>query len=422
MASQLFIPKLGQTVEEVSIIGWLVEDGAKVDAGQEVLEVETDKAIFPVETLAKGIIHLGPYEAGDIVPVLEVVAVIGKADDVFKGGTVAEADADADADADEPEVSAPMEAAVDAPPATLNTKDKVFASPRARKTAAAYGVDLTQVEASGYDGLRVAERDVLAWLEKQPKAGRISQQDVIGLLTKAGEAQFDLPATESVPLSGIRSVIAERMGASALLTARVTLFMDVDVTALVDVRNGMKAKSEDWGFTPGYNDLIALAVAHALCEYPYMNARLTPDAIEYVEPVNIGMAVDTERGLMVPVIRDADKKSLQDFGESFRGLVDQARSGRISPDDLSGGTFTITNLGMYDVKAFTPVINLPETAILGVGTISQRPAAFEGELALRHMTTLSLVFDHRVVDGAPAAAFLQAVKQLLESPSDWLEK
>ena len=427
MAAQLFIPKLGQTVEEVSIIGWLVEDCAKVEVGQEILEVETDKAIFPVEALAKGIIHFGPFEAGDIVPVLEVVAVIGKADDIFEGGSVAEADVSADAVEDElpatePEVAAPVEAAVDASPATLEAKDKVFVSPRARTMAAAHAVDLTQVEASGYDGLRVAERDVLAYLEKQPKAGRLTQQEVLALLTKGGESQYDLPITESMSLSGIRAVIAERMGGSALLTARVTLFMDVDVTALVDVRNGMKAKAEEWGFTPGYNDLIALAVAHALREYPYMNARLTPEAIEYVEPVNIGMAVDTERGLMVVVIRDVDKKSLRGFGEDFRDLVEQARSGRISPDDLSGGTFTITNLGMYDVKAFTPVINLPETAILGVGAIEQRPVAYEGELALRTMTTLSLVFDHRVVDGAPAAAFLQAIKQLLEEPSGWLEK
>ena len=421
MAAQLFIPKLGQTVEEVSIIDWLVEDGAKVEVGQEVMEVETDKAIFPVEAMSKGIIHFGPFEAGDIVPVLEVVAVIGKADDVFEGGSLAEVDADTSADAveDDPETEAEVAAPVKV---WVESKEKVFASPRARKTAAAHGVDLTQVEASGYDGLRVAERDVLAWLAKQPKAGSISQEDVLGLLTKAGEAPFDLPVTESVPLSGIRSVIAERMGGSALLTARVTLFMDVDVTALVDVRKGMKEKSGDWGFTPGYNDLIALAVARALREYPYMNARLTPEAIEYVEPVNIGMAVDTERGLMVPVLRNADKMSLQEFGKAFRELVDQARSGRISPDDLSGGTFTITNLGMYDIKAFTPVINLPETAILGVGAIEQRPAAYEGELALRYMTTLSLVFDHRVVDGAPAAAFLQAIKQLIEQPSGWLEK
>ena len=417
MAGQLFIPKLGQTVEEVSIIGWLVEDGDRVEIGQEVLEVETDKAIFPVEAMAKGIIHFGPFEAGDIVPVLEVVAVIGKADDVFASGSLAEEDADMaeDESETEPETAAPVKAEVEA-------KDRVLASPRARKTAAANGVDLTQVEASGYGNLRVVERDVMAYLAKQPRTGAISQLNVLGLLTKAGEIQSDLPVSERVPLSGIRGVITERMGASALLTARVTMFMDVDVSTLVEARERMKVETKDWGFTPGYNDLIALAVARALREYPYMNARLTPEAIEYVQPINIGMAVDTERGLMVPVIRDVDKKTLREFGETFRALVDKVRSGRISPDDLSGGTFTITNLGMYEVKAFTPVINLPETAILGVGAVAQRPAAYRGELSLRYMTTLSLVFDHRVVDGAPAARFMQAVKRLLEEPSGWVQE
>ncbi len=298
----------------------------------------------------------------------------------------------------------------------------MFASPRARRTAAEHGVDLAQVEPTGYDGLRVAERDVFAWMEKQPKTGAITRQEILNLLVKAGEVASDVPVSESMPLSGIRGVIAERMAESALLTARVTMFMDVDVTDLVEAREGMRVETEDWGFTPGYNDLIALAVARALREHPYMNARLTPEAIEYMEPVNIGMAVDTERGLMVPVIRDADKKTLREFGETFRALVEQARSGRISPVDLSGGTFTITNLGMYDIKAFTPVINLPETAILGVGTVAQRPAAYQGELSLRYMTTLSLVFDHRVVDGAPAARFMQAVKRLLEAPTEWLQE
>jgi len=320
---------------------------------------------------------------------------------------------------------APLEVeAVEVPQAVSTEKrERVFASPRARKAAAKHGVDLTKVEPTGGQGLRVAERDVLTWLEKQPKAGLLTQQDVLDLLTKAGEASVDLPVRESVPLSGIRGVIAERMANSALLTARVTMFMDVDMTVLVAARDGlkMKADSEGWDFAPGYNDLIALAAAQALREHPYMNARLTADAIEHLESVNIGMAVDTERGLMVPVVHGADQLSLHEFVKRFRALIEQARDGRILMEDLTGGTFTITNLGMYDIKAFTPVINLPETAILGVGSIEQRPAAFEGELCLRYMMTLSLVFDHRVVDGAPAARFMQAIKSLLEAPETWVE-
>jgi pyruvate dehydrogenase E2 component (dihydrolipoamide acetyltransferase) len=229
-------------------------------------------------------------------------------------------------------------------------------------------------------------------------------------------------------LKGIRAIIADRMGTSVHTTARVTLVTEVDATEFVALRGRLKAKVEQaWGFAPGYNDLLALIVARALRHLPYMNARLapstssgqSPDAIELLAHVNLGMAVDTERGLLVPVIRDADRKSLRQFGTEFRELVDRARRGRSLPDDLSGGSFTITNLGMYDVDAFTPVINLPEAAILGVGRIAPKwvysPASPNAPV-LRQMWTLSLVFDHRLVDGAPAARFLQHIKELIEEP------
>jgi pyruvate dehydrogenase E2 component (dihydrolipoamide acetyltransferase) len=226
--------------------------------------------------------------------------------------------------------------------------------------------------------------------------------------------------TERIPLKGVRGIIADRMGASVHTTARVTLVSEVDATEFVAMRERLKAKvSEAWGFAPGYNDLLALIVAKALRKFPYMNARLAPDAIELLAHVNLGMAVDTERGLLVPVVRDADTKSLQQFGAEFRALVDRARKGRSLPDDISGGTFTITNLGMHEIDAFTPVINLPEAAILGVGRIAPkwvfRPESPNAPV-LRQMLTLSLVFDHRIIDGAPAARFLQFIKGLIEEP------
>jgi pyruvate dehydrogenase E2 component (dihydrolipoamide acetyltransferase) len=218
-------------------------------------------------------------------------------------------------------------------------------------------------------------------------------------------------------LKGVRAIIAERVAASVHTTARVTLVTEADATDFIAARTHIKEKVEqDWGFAPGYNDLLARIVTAALRRFPYMNARLAPDAIEILGHVNLGMAVDTERGLLVPVIRDADQKSLRQFGADFRALVERARNGRSLPDDLTGGTFTITNLGMYDVDAFTPVINLPEAAILGVGRIAPKVVAYHGEAAIRQMWTLSLVFDHRLTDGAPAARFLQAIKQMVEEP------
>ena len=444
MAEEFFIPKLGQTVEEVTLVNWLVEDGAKVSQGQPIMEVETDKAVFPVEANARGVIHIGPYKVGDIVPVLTVVAIIGKPEDRFEAGGIASGTPVSEI---APTASAVPIAGPSAAPAVKAENEKLFASPRARKVAAEKKVDLAALTPTGYGGLRVAERDVLSFLAQAPKVTPVAQRmaaDVgVDLRTIAGSGprgrivkediarasrssilnpQFSIQSSqpeilERIPLKGVRAIIAERLAASVHTTARVTLVTEADATEFVAARTRIKEKvEEDWGFAPGYNDLLAMIVAAALRRFSYMNARLAPDAIEILGHVHMGMAVDTERGLLVPVIRDADQKSLRQFGLEFRQLVEQARNGRSMPDDLTGGTFTITNLGMYDVDAFTPVINLPEAAILGVGRIAPKVVAYHGEAAIRQMWTLSLVFDHRLTDGAPAARFLQAIKQLIEEP------
>lgn len=451
MAEEFFIPKLGQTVEEVTIISWLVEDGARVNQMQAVLEVETDKAVFPVEAPASGYLHIGPYKEGDVVPVLTVVAIIGKPEDKYQVAEAKQAGGESAVEAASPpaELAAPVEARS----AAGQEADRLFASPRARKLATEKGVTLAQVTPTGGGGARVAERDVLAYIVQLPKAtpvaekmaaeagldlrqvtgtgpgGKITREDVARAMIKT--AAPSAPATpapltevevlERVPLKGVRGIIAERMATSVHTTARVTLLMEADATEFVAMRERLKARvAEEWGFAPGYNDLLAKIVATGLRKFPYMNARLTEDAIEYLAPIHMGMAVDTDRGLLVPVIRDADKKSLRRFGEEFRESAERARVGRALPDDLTGGTFTITNLGMYEVDAFTPVINLPEAAILGVGRIAPKPVVRDAAVMVRQMWTLCLVFDHRLVDGAPAARFLQYIKDLIEEPYLWL--
>jgi pyruvate dehydrogenase E2 component (dihydrolipoamide acetyltransferase) len=462
MAVEFFIPKLGQTVEEVTIIDWLVKDGERVEQGQSVLEVETDKAVFPVEANASGVIHLGPYQKGDVVPVITTVAVIGKPEDRFlsAGGTRSNVQSPAVETTATPVESAPETAVAITWNVTPregqglgpDTSTHPFASPRARKLASEKQVDLRQVPASGGGGVRVVEKDVLAFLGRAPRltpvARRVAEEAGVSLQGVAGSGpggritRADVehamvcepapapaaaqPAIEAdilarVPLSGVRAVIAERMAMSAHTTARVTLVMEVDATQLVQMRERLKQRVEkEWGFAPGYNDLLAKMVATALRKYPYMNARLSNDAILHLKAINMGMAVDTERGLLVPVIRDADKKSLRQFGVEFRELVERARQRKSLPDDLSGGTFTITSLGAFGIDAFTPVINYPEAAILGVGRIAPRPTVVDGQLAVRTMCTLSLVFDHRLVDGAPAARFLAYLKEIIEEPYLWL--
>jgi pyruvate dehydrogenase E2 component (dihydrolipoamide acetyltransferase) len=450
MAEELFIPQLGQTVEEVTIVGWLAEEGAKVEFGTPVLEVETDKAVFPVEANANGYLHRGPFNEGEVVPVLTVVATIGKADEVFTAGNV-----DGGSKSDLAELpasthrSAPAAKSAEQIPAE---QEKVFISPRAKKLANEKNLDISGITPTGGDGIRIIERDVINYLSTTPKATPVAHNmaaqagiDLVGVsgsgpkgtVTKADVEQLikdrqpalgqvtavqplgDGDVTNVIPLKGVREIIFNRMGTSVHTTARVTLMTEVDATIFVEAREQLKARvSEEWGFSPGYNDLLAIMVAKALSEFPYMNARLKPDgsAIEWLSKINLGMAVDTERGLLVPVIQEADKKGLRAFGKEFREKVERARSARALPDDLSGGTFTITNLGMYDIDAFTPVINLPEAAILGVGRINPKPVVHLGEVMVRQMMVLSLVFDHRLVDGAPAARFLQRIKHLVETP------
>lgn len=316
-------------------------------------------------------------------------------------------------------------------------------TPVAQKMAADLGIDLDSIQGSGDHG-KITKADVqrAGSTNGSPPAAETAPPPKASSTPKAeapaqGAPQQPKPSqseTTSAPppatpdedvadrtqLKGIKKVIARRMAESTQTTARVTLVTDVDATEFVALREQLKASyAEPWGFAPGYNDLLAIIVANALREFPYMNARFSEDgeAIEQLKPVHMGMAVDTDRGLLVPVIKNADKKGLQAIGAEFRELVEKVRSGKASPEELSGSTFTITSLGTFRVDAFTPVINLPEAAILGIGRIKEKPVALDGEVVIRKMMTLSLVFDHRLTDGAPAARFLDYICDLIEDPA-----
>ncbi len=436
MATDFFIPKLGDNVKEATIVNWLVEDGVQVNEGDEILEVETDKAVVPVPANASGYLHRGPYKAGDVVPVSAVVATIGEKDETFaagKGETAGTEDK-VTTETSAPPVEEKTEAKAEETP-TNGVGTRVTApvmptrvTPVAQKMAAEMGVDLQAVTGSG-EHERITKEDVArAVATAQPGAKEHAPEPApepapppqpTPQPSQPPAAQPEADVLERVPLKGIRGIIARRMAESVHTTARVTLSTEVDATEFVALREKLKAKfSEAWGFAPGYNDLLGLIVANTLRKFPTMNARLSAeeDAIEHLAAINIGMAVDTERGLMVTVIRNADTKGLQQFGAEFRAMVDRARVGKSTPDDLRGGTFTITNLGMYRVDAFTPIINLPEAAILGVGRIVPKPVVKGEEIVIRKTMTLSLVFDHRLTDGAPAARFLDYVCELIEEP------
>ncbi|GIK43273.1 MAG: hypothetical protein BroJett011_71060 [Chloroflexota bacterium] len=441
MAVDFFIPKLGDNVDKVMIVNWLVDDGTAVDEGDEVVEVETDKAVVPVPANGKGYLHIGPYKAGDSVPVMTVIATIGAEAESFAPGSERRGDEEARGE-QEPEPVAKEAASVSPQSQGGESRERSAELPKitpvAQKIAAEMGVDVQAIARSG-DHERITKEDVLqaaapAAAPVTPEPAPTSSPPTVAAPEHAqpspapervegqpqpAQAQTDADVTQSIPLKGIRGIIFRRMAESVHTTARVTLVTEVDATEFVKLREQLKAKfSQEWGFTPGYNDLLGVIAANALRKFPYMNARISAagDAIEHLKPINMGMAVDTERGLLVTVIRNADTKGLQEFGAEFRALVDRARAGKSAPDDLSGGTFTITNLGMYRVDAFTPVINLPEAAILGVGRITAKPVVKGEEIVVRKMMSLSLVFDHRVADGAPAARFLDYICELIEEP------
>lgn len=412
MAVDLIIPKLGDNVKQATIVDWLVKDGAEVNQGDDVIELETDKAVVPVPANASGTIKFGPYKAGDVVPIEAVVATIGPRDASFTP------------------TPAPAAAAPQASAAQTAPDSGLKATPVAQKMAAEMGVDLSHIDGSGAGG-KITKADVLhaAGVEEAapvtpPPAAPSPMTPPPVIPTPPPAAPQPVPIAEievqeRVPVKGIRGIIARRMAESVHTTARVTLVTEVDATELVALREQLKTRyAEAWGFAPGYNELLAMIVANGLRQFPYMNARFAAggESIEILKPVNIGLAVDTERGLLVTVIRNLDQKGLQEIGSEFRGLAKRAKDGKSSPDDLSGSTFTISNLGMYRVDAFTPVINLPDAAILGVGRIVEKPAVKDGAIVARKMLTLSLVFDHRLVDGAPAARFLDYVCEIIEEP------
>jgi pyruvate dehydrogenase E2 component (dihydrolipoamide acetyltransferase) len=438
---EVILPKLGQTMEFGTIVEWLKQEGDPVQRGEVLFIVESDKATLEVESPAKGYLRKILTPAGEERPVLTPVALITKTLDEDISGYEAEALAAPVEKAVAAETTMTVETAVSVTAVAEPTAGRIFSSPRARKLAREKGVDLALVAGSGPNG-RIVENDVVAYLASVPKvtpvAQRVAEQLGVdlravtgtgpgGRVTKTDVEEAAAPVAPvsavDVPMSGVRAVIARRMHAGHDETAPVTLTMEADATEFVALRERLKAEmADELGFDIGYNDLLIKIVARALHELPYMNVQLDAEAgvIRRSGGVHVALAVDTERGLLVPVVRDADRKGMIEISQELRQVIERARTGKALPDELSGSTFTITNLGMFEIDAFTPIINLPEAAILGVGRIKDRPAVADGAIVARKMMWLSLTFDHRLVDGAPAGRFLQYVKNLIEDPLHWL--
>ena len=385
MPVDVVVPPLGGTVDTLILIAWYKQEGDRIEKDEPLFAVETDKATLDVEAPSSGILSRVSATPGDEIVTLSRIAVI-----LLPGESAASISPDGDA----PRSSA-SKAVTRAEPVPAERRDaqqigRIFVSPRAKRLADERAIEWRALCGTGPEGA-IVERDVLLALDLLP-------------------AQ-DGDTLKVVPMSGARAIIAARMAQSSAETAAVTLTTEVDATELVERRRNLAGE----GVAVSYNDLLLLLVSRALREHPGLNASLDGNSIRYMRCVNIGLAVDSESGLRVPVIRDADRRSLAEIAAETARLIESVRTGRIRPDEMAGATFTVTNLGMFGIDAFTPVINMPECAILGVGRIKPQPSVIGGEIVIRQKMWLSLTFDHRIVDGGPAARFLQTLTHTIET-------
>ena len=437
MATKVIMPKQGLQMTEGTIITWLAKEGESVEEGKPLFEMETDKLTIEISAPASGTLLKIIRGEGDVVPITETIAVIGESGEDIADLVAAASSAVSAGKAPEapPEETKPAPQAAAPAPAPgadrVSSGGRQFSTPRARWRAEEAGIDISTLSGSGPEGL-VIEQDVLSAAEARPAAtplarrtaeqsgrdlsgvagsgprGKIYRRDI-----SAAGAQADAGRGERlVKLTGMRKTISSRMRESLDTAAQAVHRIDVDMSEAVRMRNRLKTAD----IKVSFNDIIMKATAEALTRHPRMNSAFTEEGIVEYGAVHLGVAVAVEEGLLVPVLRDADLMTLAGINQETRRLAEAARSGTLAPDEMSGGTFSVSNLGMYGLASFTAIINRPESGILAVGGIEDRVVAVDGEPAVRPICTLSLTYDHRIIDGAPAAEFIRDLKMILENP------
>ena len=439
MATIVVMPQLGNSVESCIIVEWMIAEGDSVAVDQTLASIETDKSTMEVPSTAEGTVLKLLWEEGDEVPVKDPLIIVGEPGEDISG-LVPGDDAAPVEDAPEKAIAAPEQAV----PAFATERATGAVSPRARALAASAGLDASTItECSGPHG-RVIERDVAAAIAAGPVltsaaraagvqategtgiGGRVSVADA-GRTPEAAPASrpvafapagADYPgASTTAPLKGVRKVVAKRMMESLTTTAQLTLNTTANAAGILAMRKKVKNADPVLGLGKiTLNDLVCFAVSRTLPKYPVFNAHLEHGVLTQFEQVHLGFACDTPRGLLVPVIRSAQALGLKAFSDEAKRLAGGAIDGSLSPDFLSGGTFTVSNIGSFGIETFTPVINLPQTAILGVGAITPRPVvAPDGTISVEQRLNLSLTIDHQVIDGADGARFLADLVAAIEN-------
>ena len=409
-ASVVIMPKQGLQMTEGTIIKWLKKEGEEVKEGEPLFEMETDKLTITMDATASGTLLKIVRGEGEVVPITETIAIIGEPGTDFTPLLPQAAAPAAAAAAEAPAAAPAAQAAPAAAPAVQRAPgERVFATPRARMRAEERGIPVEAVAGTGPDGL-IIERDVLNAdvnvIKATPVAKKIAELEGVDLAGVTGTG-----ANGKIMKGDVLSAITAP-GTPEVVYAQANHRMKVDMTESVRFRNKLKEADIKVSFT----DILVKAVAAALIKFPNVNSTLDGQNIIMKHYVNLGIAVAIDNGLIVPNIKNAHLMSVTQIHEQVAELAAKAKDGKLTRDEYANGTFTITNLGMYDVDEFTAVINPPEAAILAVGKIADTPVAVDGKVEIRPIMTLSLTYDHRIIDGAPAAQFLQYVKKLLQNP------
>lgn len=434
MASQVVMPKMSETMEEGVVVKWLKHEGERVTPGDPLAEIETDKAVLELEARDPGVLRKILVQEDNKVAVGQLMAVIASEDEDISpliGGVLVSSSTSA---APIPAASSEMSAAPQPPPLpeapprspqVAITRERIDASPLARRMAEEAGIDIAQVRGTGPGG-RVVKRDIEAFLEQQ--RGQVAR---LATAREAPPASSAAPAPSPAPmpaaaevtagdfaaqeLSMMRKTIARRMAQSKTTVPHFYVSAEINMAQAIALRHSLNEVADERAKI-SYNDMVLKAVANALRQFPRLNVSYHDETVRLHQRVHIGMAVALDEGLITPVIRDCDRKSLGEIAREARDLAERARARRLKPDDYTGGTFSVSNLGMFEVDECSAIINPPEAAILAVGAIKEQPVVVGGQLAVGHCMKVTLSCDHRVVDGATAAQFLQIVKRLLEQP------
>ena len=410
MANVVHMPALSDTMEEGTLVAWHKKVGDAVEAGELLAEIETDKAVMEFQSFFDGVLLYIGVEEGNAVPVDAVIAVIGAEGEDYQALISGDAGT---ATTEAPVEEAPAEEVLETITAPLATQDnntndsgRIKASPLAKAMAKEEGIDLALVQGTGDEG-RVVKRDIETYLEQKAAAPAPTPA---AAPVAVGEPEGDY---EDVPASQMRKVIARRLGESKFSAPHFYLTMEICMDKLIATRKQVKELTDT---KISFNDFVVKATAKALTEHKAINSSWLGDRIRYYNYVNIGVAVAMDEGLVVPVVRGADTKALSQIATEIRELAGKARERKLTPDEMTGNTFTISNLGMFGIDEFTAIINPPDACILAVGAIKPRLVMVDGEVKESNFMKVTLSCDHRVVDGASGSQFLQTLKAILEEP------